>query len=634
MKKHLTLIAGVMLVGGAVAQSQFSLPVSAAKKNVQLFTGDKMPVSGTDNATKAPGDVLWSNNFSSSNHWVSTAVNGTVAADFGWQIGTAPNQITTWAFNNTGTFTGGGGYAGCENGDPTASTQDNDAEWILTYDSIFDFSAIGSLIFEFEEYGARFTDLQAVEVSVDGGTVWTEIGNNNDLPMLTASGGSPYANPTLRSYNVTAALFGAGLSLSNNMKFRFHVSWPNGGTNGGVMYGWFVDNVKLIEGYADDVNLKTVFAFTGTQELSYTKFPVGQVATDATTSFMGIVSNLGSNSQDMDLTVTNAAPFSAVNTPSKTINAFATDTIDVAGPYTIPSTVGATPFTYTAESSNNTLQNTSNDVKTTNFEVTNKIYGIDTYTNQASITGGFFGWATPNGDPAIGSFYEIFNNQSVGAIEIGIAGVNDSDTATYIGRIVYAQIHSYDLATGNVTYIDQTVDHEVAGTDFGNLVRLYFQNPVQLNAGQVYVVTAAMYDGSEVPIAFSGYVMQGQTVGFNGTNLTTLAADDDLSVEAPVVRLDFTDYTGLNEISAATGVSVYPNPFTNETAINFTLKADSQVSLVVTDIAGRVVMTTPATSMAAGEQTIAVDGSSFQAGVYNYTLQVGNEVITKRIIKK
>ena len=105
-------------------------------------------------------------------------------------------------------------------------------------------------------------------------------------------------------------------------------------------------------------------------------------------------------------------------------------------------------------------------------------------------------------------------------------------------------------------------------------------------------------------------------------------------VECPVVRLDFNDYTGIEEISSVSELNVAPNPFTAETAISFNLKNNAEVSVVVTDLAGRVVATVAATQMNAGAQTIAINGAAFEAGVYNATLTVGNDVVTKRIVKK
>ncbi|MNY26950.1 hypothetical protein D3C86_1608240 [compost metagenome] len=87
-------------------------------------------------------------------------------------------------------------------------------------------------------------------------------------------------------------------------------------------------------------------------------------------------------------------------------------------------------------------------------------------------------------------------------------------------------------------------------------------------------------------------------------------------------------------MTSASNLSVYPNPFVGTTEVKFDLKADAKVSAVVTDLSGRTVATIPASQMAAGSQTIAINGDSFKSGIYNVTLTVGSETTTKRIVKK
>lgn len=624
-------MSGLMVVSCAFGQVKTNIPVQSAKKLNTLRT-DKVVPSNSVSEEKVEGQVLWSNNFTNATNWLPSAANGTTGADFGWQLGTAPNQITTWAFaSNTGTFAGGGAYAGCENGNPNTPTHDTDAEWILTYDSIFDFSAVPNLLIQFQEYGALFTDKQAVEVSTNGGATWIEVGNNDDLGMLTAGGGSAFANPTNRSYNVSAAVG----TLTNNMKFRFRCYWPAGGANAGIMYGWFVDNVKFVEGYANDLNLLETYAFTGAMGVQYSKFPTPQVSATAVTEFSGVAKNIGSASQDVVLTVAGPNAYNEVGTPL-TILGFDQDSVFVpsANAYVIPATVGTGTFTSTL-TSQNTLSNTTDDSKAFAFEVTSALMAIDGYTNAASINSSFIGWASGSGDAAIGTFIEIFNEADAGAINIGIANVGTSQQGPYLGRSVFGQIHKYNANTDEYEFFEQTDAHELVALDFGKVIPTYFNTPVTLPPGQ-YLLTAGMYEGAEVPIAFAGFVPDGQVAGFNGATLTGLAGNESFvaQVEAPVVRLDFNDYTSVNEIEVLMNVNVYPNPFNNETKVTFNLKNNAEVSLIVTDMTGRTVYTVASENMIAGEQTIAIDGSAFKAGIYNYTLSVDGKSITNRIVKK
>lgn len=629
MKKQFTLLTGLLVAFGSFAQISVGEPTQM-KSNPVLFKGSKMPASNSASTPKAAGDVLWSNNFNNTTNWQSTAIGGTPGANFGWQFATAPNQINSWAFSTGINSTSDGGYAIVENGDPNGGNVVANSQWIMTYDSIFDFSAVNNVVFQFEQYGARFIDNQVVEASNDGGTTWVEIGNNDDLPQLTASGGSPYTNPNLRQYNVTQAFGGATL---NNLKIRFRVFWDaNAGNNSGIMYGWYVDDVKFIEGYQNDLRMNEAFALTGTQKIQYSKFPASQ-AVGATTAFSSNIANIGGTAQDVTLNVTSGS----FNNTSSAVNvaAFATDSLVITPTYTIPSTVGVNNMVFTANSTSSTLDNTTNDAITIPFEVTSKVMAVDKFTNQASIIGGFFGWATPSGDPAIGTLFECFNTESVGAIQIGIAGVNTADQPDYLGRVIYGQIHVYNAATDAFDYVGQTEDHNLATGEFATTIRTYFTSPITLEAGNVYLVTAATFDGAEVPVAFSGYIPAGNTIGFDGTDVVSLIANGTYgnTVSAPVVRLDFNDYTGITELENASNVMVAPNPFNNNTTVSFNLKSDSKVAVAVTDLAGRVVYTSSA-NMSAGQNEIAIDGSSFNAGVYTVAITSNGATTTQRIVKK
>jgi hypothetical protein len=636
MKKQVTLFAGLLLFAGvSTAQKVNNLPARA--KNVStpsLYSGKITSEAGS--SEKTGGDILWSNNFSSATNWQSTAVGATPAANFGWQIATAPNSILTWAFTSGINSTSDGGYAVCENGDPTVTpgTQIPGTEWILTYDSIFDFSGVSDLIFQFEEYGASFIEKQSVEVSTNGGTTWIEIGNNNDLGQLTSTGGSAFPNPTLRKYNVTYALGG---SIPASLKFRFRVTWPgNAGNNSGIMYGWFVDDVKFIEGYSND--LKIANAYTITNGLSYTKFPSTQATNgNAQTIVTAKVMNMGSASQDATLIATNGA---YTGTFTQTIAGFSSDSLVVDPAYVIPTTVGVANFATHVEAAV-PLVNTADDSKTLKFEVTPSIMAVDSYTGVgSSMTGAFttFVGQGANEYTGVGTQFEIFEDGVIGAFEVGIANITGStNQAPYLNKEFYVSFYRWDGATW--VYETETDPRILVAANFGKIVKFYLPDPIQVTQGDGVIAIVTSFVGSEVPVGFAGFTLAGNTVGLAGTSvddLTGLASDDATPtlVEAPVVRLDFKSYVGLEEIANVAGVSAYPNPFNNSTDINFDLKADAEVAIVVTDLAGRTVLTIPAANFAAGQHTVTLDGSSFNAGVYNYTLTVGGSVITNRIVKK
>jgi hypothetical protein len=74
-----------------------------------------------------------------------------------------------------------------------------------------------------------------------------------------------------------------------------------------------------------------------------------------------------------------------------------------------------------------------------------------------------------------------------------------------------------------------------------------------------------------------------------------------------------------------------PNPFTQSTAINYSLPQESVVSLVVYNQLGQVVQTLVNGTVGAGEQEALFDGSQLPSGSYYYTLKAGSFVQTQRM---
>jgi hypothetical protein len=399
------------------------------------------------------------------------------------------------------------------------------------------------------------------------------------------------------------------------------------------MYGWYVDNVKFIEGYTNDLKLQDNYAFTGTQAIQFTKIQKNQTGSAAIT-FAGYVNNNASNSQDAVLTVTGPASFSATNATPLAIVGYDSDSIVTSPNFTIPTTVGTSAFNYVVTSSNHTLDNTTDDTKSYSIEVTNEDMGVDAYTNPASISGSFIGWASGTGDPGIGSLIEIFNATDAINVKVGIANIGASQQATYLGHQFYGKLHVYNTVTDAFDYVDQTPTHDIVAADFGNIVSINFNSPVALTPG-LYLVTAGFSSTEDAPIAFSGFVPQGQTMGWDGTSTVSLIGNSSYHkmVEAPVVRLGVSNSASIKESSLASDVAIYPNPFVGTTDIKLNLKNDASVSAIVTDLAGRTVATVPAKNVATGEHTISINGTNFQAGMYNVVLTIGGETITKRIVK-
>ena len=85
------------------------------------------------------------------------------------------------------------------------------------------------------------------------------------------------------------------------------------------------------------------------------------------------------------------------------------------------------------------------------------------------------------------------------------------------------------------------------------------------------------------------------------------------------------------------GMQVFPNPFTNQTALVFMLNKPTKVALSISDLNGRIIKTLASESMSSGEHNYFWDGTDEKnnkaaPGIYFYRLITDESVAAGRII--
>jgi hypothetical protein len=629
MKKQVTLLSLLALASGVTfgqAKATLQERALAPVKHAKVITEAK---PSQHNQLKAAGDTVWISDFETASDWTASGPSTDYAAN-GWSIGTATNS---WAgFQATMGTTGS--FARLRNGDPnTAGTVVEDGPFILTYTGTFDLTDVPMPHLEWEQYGAKFVEEQSIQISLDG-TNWVTVGGNADLDPLTNTGGAAYGRPMTRRFNMASALTG---DLS---QVRIRLYWDgalNGANTNYICYGWFVDNVRVVEGYEADLKMDQRFSSIGAIGYQYTKFAASQVNASAVATFGAKVSNNGSVSQNAVLNASTSGYTGSGAAVAIASGASDSVSIVVADGFTIPATAGTYNFNLSLTASG-PLDNTGDDALTFPFEVTTNLMATDFFTGNAnSMTGGFFGWASGTGDPSIGTWYEIFNNTGVDRIGVGIANITGAAQEDYIGNSVFAQLYYFNPATEAIEFLGITSERTIQATDFGKIVWLYFENRIPLTAGMDVAAMASCFQGSEVPIAFAGSSIAGTTIGMDGADFVSLIADDPGNVvRTPVVRLDFGNYIGFEENTINTSsVNLYPNPATNNATIAYSLNTESTVMIEVRDLAGKVVYSVNQGQLAAGDHQVALSTEAFASGVYTYTLSAnGAQVTNKFVVKK
>jgi hypothetical protein len=203
MKKLYISICVIAVSCSANAQTSSNVmnSMSSAKEFNELVVSDSQIFNPIINNSSSSMNIIWESDFTDPNDWLLDN-NGQAGGVFGWSID-ATND--SWYFNNPISSTSGGNYAELSNGSASAGNQLLNMTYNMTMAQPIDIgAAIGSsnAVLSFEEYGARFNDLQSVQISTDGVNFIT-IADNLSYQVLAQAGGSAYPNPSLREIQLS-----------------------------------------------------------------------------------------------------------------------------------------------------------------------------------------------------------------------------------------------------------------------------------------------------------------------------------------------------------------------------------------------------------------------------------------------
>ena len=121
------------------------------------------------------------------------------------------------------------------------------------------------------------------------------------------------------------------------------------------------------------------------------------------------------------------------------------------------------------------------------------------------------------------------------------------------------------------------------------------------------------------------------------TEFSSNGAGDPITVNF-ITGIEFAalgEHVGVNDMNTVSGFSVTqntPNPFNGTTTISVSSQTASAVSIEVSNIMGQTIYNVNSTVNGTKEITLSAD--HMEAGVYFYTVTVGNEKITKKMIVK
>lgn len=619
MNKFYVGLAALAMGGVTFAQNATQLELRTVNIGDVATESKNIPLNTAIGNEKVGGVVAWSDDFSTGGVW--TINNQGEPSPFGWEIHTG--NASSWFYTAGINSTSGGEYAELYNGDPTTGSPApvNQTFTMETTASIDVMAAVGTdqVSLQFEQYGARFQDLQEVYVSTDGST-WIKVGDNDDIPNLTINGGSSYPDPMLRTYNIASAISGGASTVW--IRFQWMPDVQN------ITYGWFIDDVAIVTNDDNNLTMDNSMFGVGAFQFPYYITPIDQIAE---ISFSANVSNNGAVAQpNTRLEVTaNSTVFSSA---SASLAVLASDSLVTTTGFTPPASIAS----YTADFnvvSDSTESSPSDNTASYDFEVSQDIYARDQAgMSGANTDGSIVNWSGASGQAfKIGNIFEMIAADEFGAIDV----VLSSGTYHTNSPVVFAEVYRYDTVAATYNFLETTEELTISSTaQMGTVLTLPLYSKVAVVPGDDILVVACHYGGDasgsdDIAIASSGDAPDNSVIGYDASNsLVGLAGPVNVCV-----RFNHYPEWGIEEptIGMTLGQNM-PNPFTSTSTIRYELDNASELTFEIVDMTGKTVKVMDLGNRAAGEHTITIDGSELATGVYYYSLISGEYRVTNKMV--
>jgi hypothetical protein len=584
-------------------------------------------------------NIVWGSDFSNPSDWVLDN-DGQNPPDYGWSID--PNADGWWSSNGINS-TSGGNFAEVSNG-PTSSPAGGVIYTMTTAQPINIFDSIGSgnATLSFEEFGARFYDLQEVQISTDG-TTFTTVGDNLSYSQLTSNGGSAYANPTLREINIAPYIGNTPTTVwvrfSWTSALALTVNDPNY-YNTWIAYGWYIDDVKIAESPANRITMEgeviggfwidyANYSGSGLNDiygLDYSITPLSQIQNHPY-AIESILKNEGTSSQEVTLNYDVTG--TAISSGSSSVATLAPGDSVIQSAAFSPTAIGnySIDIYGTADSVGAGVTTTLSNTENRNIEVTDYIYGKDL----GELTSGSWILGGPGDQWHFTTRYEMYADEQLYSLRAYIT--NES----VIGAEVKAIIYEVDsTATNGIIILAESDNYTINSSDLGSWVDIPFVSPINLVSGYAYEFGIAgfqhpvdsVYVGTSGESMYNGEHSLFDEMGLNpNSNGTAGTPTWYYLTSTPMVRMNFDPASVISAVSDVkqTIFNVYPNPSNGVFTIE--LDATEKHDITVNNALGQTVISTTTNGM-----NTTIDLSNFDKGVYTVELKNNSSTYVEKVI--
>ena len=642
MKKiYITLLAFIVCLSTSAQVKLQDLKAFDYSKEIKLF--EENHVKTEKRVTSTPSqNIVWESDFSDPNDWVLDN-NGQNPPNYGWSID--QNSDGWWSSNGI-TSTSGGNFAELSNGDPTQTpgTQAGAVVYTMTMSqpvNIFDSIGSSNATLSFEEFGAKFYDLQEIQVSVDGINFVT-VGDNSSYSQLTQSGGSAYPNPSLREINLASYIGPTPTSVwirfSWTSDLNLATTDPNY-YNTWIAYGWYIDDVKIVESPANRVTMEDVviggfwidylnYSGAGLNDiygLDYSVTPLSQLQ-NRPYSIEALFRNQGTVSQTVDLNYSIVGAANVTSSNSVVLNPG--DSAFLGASFS-PSTVGSFPIEIygNADSLGAGIILSQTVYATKNIEITDYIYGKDLGPTNSS----FYMLGGLEDQNHITSRFEMYANEDLYSLRAYIA--DNSTVGAEVKAIIYEVDSTVSNANGGAILIAESDDYTITAQDRGAWVDIPFVDPVNLSNGYAYEfgIVGYQHPSLESYIGLSGSSMyNGEHSLFDELGLSSSSAGSPTwyyITSTPMVRMNFDPSSVITSVGdkLSDKLLIYPNP--SNGLINIELDKLNFYNISISNVLAKEVYNSTISAV-----NTTLDLSNFDKGLYFVELNDGENIFTKKLI--
>lgn len=604
MKKLLLFVSALATVAYAQKAPRiqsFQDLVKAPKEGVQGISNEKIL-----------GITLWSDDFSTPANWTIDN-SGQSGVEFGWNIN---NTTEGWWSANGISSTSGGNSAELVNGDAQAGTQALGVTYTLTTAQPIDIATLGGnnqVSLQFEQYGARFNDLQEIQISTDGIT-FTTVGNNLDKPVLSAAGGSAFTNPDLKIINLATFLSANPSPIW--VRFSWTTNFPGSSANANVWitYGWYIDDVKIVTNPTND--LSVTGSYWGSVGLPYYQIPdeqVTEIGFSADVFNGGIITQ---NNVKLNINANNGA-WTGSSAPESIVS-LDTAVLELATFYTPPATPGAISITRTITADSTDDIPANNVIDNIDFIVTDFIYARDKGTPSGSTSNGTDGFE-------VGSLFDIFQDETLKAINVRLPGGASGAT---VGTEIFVKVYSIDATTGDFLFESESAPLTLASNNLGTNLVMELEPYIDVFAGTTYLAVVGAYS--------AGLRVSNAGKSEPQTSFFLDMADNTwyYTTNTPMVRMNFDPILSVAEQTEITQAVVLPNPTTANATLRFDLQNTTDVTVLVTDVSGKIMQNNSFNQLVAGAQEITLAAEQWAAGIYTVRITSNGQALTKKFVKR